>query len=107
MGSDRATGRPNHQQAEVAEVASRLFGRTVQPGAVIGETLRRATDALEVEDPVALDALRQRVASGSPPLDLEAFLGAPLGENPEQLPETVRDLVDLVYLRLGRQQHVA
>ena len=40
-------------------------------------------------------------------LDLEAFLGAPLGENPEQLPETVRDLVDLVHLRLGRQQHVA
>jgi len=40
-------------------------------------------------------------------LDLEAFLGAPLGENPEQLPETVKDLVDLVDLRLESHRHVA
>jgi len=40
-------------------------------------------------------------------LDLEAFLGAPLGENPEQLPETVRDLVDLVSLRMERHHDVA
>jgi len=40
-------------------------------------------------------------------LDLEAFLGAPLGEDPEELPETVQDLVDLVAQRLEGQRDVA
>lgn len=40
-------------------------------------------------------------------LDLEAFLEAPLGENPERLPETVLDLVELVSQRLEQQRHVA
>jgi very-short-patch-repair endonuclease len=36
-------GTPDEQRAEVAVVASRLFGATVKPGRVIGETLERAT----------------------------------------------------------------
>ena len=35
------------QRAEVAEVASRIFGAEVTPERVIGETLDRATEPLE------------------------------------------------------------
>ncbi|MBJ93929.1 MAG: hypothetical protein CMP23_05565 [Rickettsiales bacterium] len=40
-------------------------------------------------------------------LELEAFLGAPLGENPEQPPETVSDLVELVSQRMELEKDVA
>ena len=38
------------QRAEVARVATRLFGAAVDPGNVIGETLRPATDEVDVTD---------------------------------------------------------
>ena len=38
---------PGEQRAAVAEVASRLFGATVKPERVIGETLERATEPSE------------------------------------------------------------
>jgi len=40
-------------------------------------------------------------------IQLENFLDAPLGEDPEQLPETVRELVDLVSERMEIRAHVA
>jgi acyl carrier protein len=40
-------------------------------------------------------------------LDLETFLQGPLGEQPDQLPQTVSDLVDLVTRRLEDRSHVA
>ena len=40
-------GTYDEQRAEVARVASRLFGTTVEPEAVIGETLRPATDEID------------------------------------------------------------
>ena len=40
-------------------------------------------------------------------IHLEDFIQAPLGEDPEELPETVRDLVELVAQRLEVQSHVA
>ncbi|HCP47499.1 MAG TPA: hypothetical protein DIU15_15770 [Deltaproteobacteria bacterium] len=40
-------------------------------------------------------------------LDLESFLGAPLGEDPEHLPETVDDLIELISQRLGGLKNVA
>jgi hypothetical protein len=44
-------------QATVAQVASRIFGTTIGPDAVIGETLRRATD-----DSLTLSAIRPGLA---------------------------------------------
>ncbi|MEE2829698.1 MAG: hypothetical protein VX498_10975 [Myxococcota bacterium] len=40
-------------------------------------------------------------------IDLENFLDAPLGEDPEHLPETVLDLVELVFYRMEIQADVA
>ena len=40
-------------------------------------------------------------------LDLETFLQGPLGEQPDQLPQTVSDLVDLVAERLEDRSHAA
>jgi len=68
------------QQAEVAAVASRLFGADVKPERVIGETLRRATPTRDLEDPAFIDRLRVRLqASAEPPTgDTTAFLADPL-----------------------------
>ncbi|MFH1465603.1 MAG: DEAD/DEAH box helicase [Pseudomonadota bacterium] len=63
------------QQAEVATVASRLFGAPVAPAQVIGETLRRATAPF---DPVTVEGLR-RVVQGEPlPDSFEEFRAHPL-----------------------------
>lgn len=61
-GGSRAT-----QRAEVARVASRLFGAPVHPEHVIGETLRRAPPELDVDDPVARRQLVERVEQRDPP----------------------------------------
>jgi ATP-dependent helicase YprA (DUF1998 family) len=68
------------QQAEVAAVASRLFGAEVKPERVIGETLRRATPAQDLSDPTFAEALRARLLAESepPPGDTAAFLADPL-----------------------------
>lgn len=61
------------QQAEVAEVASRLFGRTVAHGDVIGETLVRATSDT-ARTPEELTA----AVRGRPPRAPDAFRQDPL-----------------------------
>ncbi len=69
------------QQAEVARVASLLFGAEVHPDHVIGESLRRATRPADPDDPAFLSALRDRVADPSrraPRGDYEAFTADPL-----------------------------
>jgi ATP-dependent helicase YprA (DUF1998 family) len=67
------------QQAEIARVASQLFGTPVDPGNVIGETLRRATPELDWTDPSTIDRLRDRARSGvHPPTDYESFIADPL-----------------------------
>ncbi len=68
------------QQSEVAQVASRLFGDTVKPERVIGETLRRATPAYKLDDQDFVKALRQRIESGDPSYnrDSKTFLADPL-----------------------------
>jgi serine/threonine protein kinase len=60
------------QQREVAKVASRLFGTTVLPKRVIGETLVRATG----EAPATVPAERLRVQAA--PLSYEALTRDPL-----------------------------
>jgi ATP-dependent helicase YprA (DUF1998 family) len=67
-------GGPQQQRQAVAEVATRLFGVPVDPGAVIGETLRRVTDPGEV----SAETLRARIAVPAPPGDFGAFIADPL-----------------------------
>jgi len=68
------------QRAEVARVASRLFGALVEPGNVIGETLRPATQEVDVEDPEFKQALAARVTSGSAPSTFEETVSDPLAQ---------------------------
>jgi ATP-dependent helicase YprA (DUF1998 family) len=51
------------QQKDVAAVASKLFGDTVLPENIIGETLRRSTAEMDFSDPVQLKQLKDRVSS--------------------------------------------
>ncbi|MFD9540141.1 protein kinase [Streptomyces sp. NPDC060022] len=60
------------QQREIAKVAGRLFGTTVLPKRVIGETLVRATD----EAPAQVSADRLRAAAA--PLSYQALTKDPL-----------------------------
>ncbi|MEZ5278967.1 MAG: DEAD/DEAH box helicase [Acidimicrobiales bacterium] len=57
----------DERQAKVADVASTIFGSTVSPGRVIGETLIRATNEQSPDDPAFAAALSERVAAGGPP----------------------------------------
>jgi superfamily II DNA/RNA helicase len=66
------------QRAEVARVASRLFGAPVAPEAVIGETLRPATRAVDPADPAFLAALSERVRTGTPPATYQETVADPL-----------------------------
>jgi len=67
------------QAAAVAKVASTLFGDTVDPTAVIAETLERATPELDLDVPEVRQALRAAISSGaSPPADYETFRTHPM-----------------------------
>lgn len=67
------------QQRQIAGVASRLFGVTVKPERVIGETLRRVTTERDLTQPAERAALRQRVQDQSaPPATFAAFCADPL-----------------------------
>lgn len=68
------------RQAEVARVASQLFGAPVSPDNVIGETLRRATPEIALEDEGPVAALKTHVddAHFVPPDDYEGFVSDPL-----------------------------
>jgi len=68
------------QRAEVARVASALFGTDVKPGNVVGETLRRLTPLQSPLDVEFLTALRQRVADAErkSPTRYQPFIEDPL-----------------------------
>jgi ATP-dependent helicase YprA (DUF1998 family)/very-short-patch-repair endonuclease len=67
------------QRAEVARVASLLFGSPVAPEHVIGETLRRATPELDFTTADGCAALAARVQSGEDfPRTYDAFVRDPL-----------------------------
>lgn len=68
------------QQKEVATVASQLFGTTIKPDRVIGETLTRATPDCDLTDADFVAALRTRLSSGGSPScgDKDEFLTASL-----------------------------
>ncbi len=67
------------QQAEVARVASMLFGSPVPSSNVIGETLRRSTAPFDAGNSTDVAALRERLLN--PPsggADFDAFIADPL-----------------------------
>ncbi|HEU5422052.1 MAG TPA: DEAD/DEAH box helicase, partial [Nitrolancea sp.] len=67
------------QRAEVAAVATRLFGAPVLPQYVIGETLRRVTPEPDLDDPAYRAALRARLEQRDPPAsDYAALVADPL-----------------------------
>lgn len=69
----------DEQRAEVAQVATKLFGAEVRPDHVIGESLRRLTPPEDLSDPAFLARLRARVLSDEPPPeDFAAFVADPL-----------------------------
>lgn len=66
------------QRQAVAEMATLLFGAEVRADSVIGETLRRATSALDDSDPTAQRALRERIEAGLVPTTYDDFVADPL-----------------------------
>ena len=68
------------QQAEVAQVATRLFGSEVKPEHVIGETLSLATAAGTMTEPNFQEILAERVRNPAlkPPATYEEFIRDPL-----------------------------
>lgn len=69
-------GTYREQQTQIAEVGTQIFGATVQPEHVIGETLRRATSG-EIDT----ETLRQAVAQGEAlvaPVGYAEFVAHPL-----------------------------
>ncbi|HZS33450.1 MAG TPA: DEAD/DEAH box helicase [Methylomirabilota bacterium] len=74
------TGTSEERRAEVARVASMLFGTPVRPEDVIAETLRRATPEPAPGDPAFAAALRAAVADPylEPPTDHAGLIAHPL-----------------------------
>src|SRR3954469_23981304 len=87
------------QQAEVARVASRLFGTTVEPANVIGETLRPATVDVDIDDPAFRALLAERVHSGTPPGTYDEMVADPLASWIERTLGITWDATDQRYRR--------
>ncbi len=73
-------GSYEEQRAQVAAVATRLFGAEVRPENVIGETLRRATRECDTNDPDFVARLTRRVENPDihPPTTFSEFVEDPL-----------------------------
>lgn len=72
-------GSIDEQRAQVAAVASTIFGEEVAPTGVIGETLRRSTHRPRPDDARWLTRLRDRITGPTPaPADAPAFRDDPL-----------------------------
>ena len=73
-------GSYDEQQAEVARVASQLFGAEVKPAHVIGETLQRVTPDRSPADPHFLQDLREHLqqTQSEPPTEFAEFINDPL-----------------------------
>ncbi len=91
------------RQQDVAAVASRIFGVTVEPSNVIGETLRRQTPERNSNDRAFVDGLRTRLEQGSvPPVSNHAeFIASPMAS---WLESTFGVVAEASSDRLVRQQ---
>lgn len=81
------------QQAEVAALASVLFGAKVAPSDVIGETLQRVTPERDPEDAAFRAALQKRLEDpdSKPPVTFREFVQDPLSSWIESTFGVVRD----------------
>ncbi len=68
---------PAQQRVDVAGYASRLFGATVEPDCVVGETLRRVTPA-DFDLPELIRRLQEPLPVPAGPVGLAEFLQDPL-----------------------------
>ncbi|HVT87943.1 MAG TPA: DEAD/DEAH box helicase [Tepidisphaeraceae bacterium] len=68
------------QQAQIASVATELFGMAVRPENVIGETLTRSTNHFDVSVPGSVESLRRRLidTTAQPPTSFKEFCADPL-----------------------------
>jgi ATP-dependent helicase YprA (DUF1998 family)/very-short-patch-repair endonuclease len=68
------------QRIEVARVATQIFGSEVDPNHIIGESLRRITPQVDLNEPSFVATLTDRVADPSrkPPTSHSAFINDPL-----------------------------
>jgi ATP-dependent helicase YprA (DUF1998 family) len=73
-----STGSAAEQAGHVADVSSRLFGTTIRPGQVIGETLRRTTPHTDFTQSEARHGLTATVQAKSPPGSFVDFVVSPL-----------------------------
>ena len=74
-------GTYEEQRRKVADVGKQLFGSTVLPQNIIGETLKRATPEHSPDEPVFLEALTRLVTQGervTPPSGYAEFVNHPL-----------------------------
>src|SRR5205085_10505161 len=74
------SGNYEERRAEVARVASQIFGANVEPEHVVGETLRRATSPRDLKDPKFVEELIVRItdAERRPAKDFMGFVSDPL-----------------------------
>ncbi len=74
------SGSFTEQQRQIAEVASRLFGAPVKAERIIGETLRRVTAEVDLDDPNRLAELQAAVVGRQekPQLTFDDFKADPL-----------------------------
>lgn len=70
----------DEQRAEVAQVATQLFGTAVRPGDIIGETLQRTTPEYRYEDSRLIQALLDslNVSELTAPTSYDEFIQHPL-----------------------------
>jgi len=73
-------GSYEEQRKEVGRIASLIFGTTIKPEHVIGETLKRATPEHDFTDPSFISRLKIRVddTSIAPPTKYDDFINDPL-----------------------------
>lgn len=73
-------GTYDEQRTEIADVATRLFGATVKPEMVIGETLRRATLETDLASLEFIKDLKERILNvdSNLPADYSNFVTDPL-----------------------------
>ncbi len=74
------SGTYDEQRVEVAQVASMVFGASVMPEHVIGETLRRTTPDRNIEDEQFVEELKKRITNADLPVpeDFQGFIQDPL-----------------------------
>ena len=66
-------GTYEEQRTEISKVATRLFGASVEPTSIIGETLTRETPELDFKEAAQLAKLRGDIAETEPPQAYAAF----------------------------------